>query len=158
MEVQSKGLNELNLQKIIKMIEISLNRVEGDFGFEAKDANGHIVKIDSSPESGGTNFGVRPMQMLLMGLGGCSGIDIVAILKKQRQTVEGFSMKVEGEREKGKEPSLWENINIVFELKGTIDPDKAYRACELSMEKYCSVAATLRGGGTKIKWEVKING
>lgn len=158
MEVQSKGLNELNLQKIIKMIEISLNRVEGDFGFEAKDANGHTVRIDSSPESGGTNFGVRPMQMLLMGLGGCSGIDIVAILKKQRQTVEGFSMKVEGEREKGKEPSLWENINIVFELKGTIDPDKAYRACELSMEKYCSVAATLRGGGTKIKWEVKING
>src|SRR5580698_9858599 len=116
-------MNELNLQKIIKMIEISLNRVEGDFGFEAKDANGHIVKIDSSPESGGTNFGVRPMQMLLMGLGGCSGIDIVAILKKQRQTVESFSMKVEGEREKGKEPSLWENINIVFELKGTIDPD-----------------------------------
>jgi putative redox protein len=158
LEVQSKGLNELNLQKIIKMIEISLNRVEGDFGFEAKDANGHVVRIDSSPESGGTNFGVRPMQMLLMGLGGCSGIDIVAILKKQRQTVEGFSMKVEGEREKGKEPSLWENINIVFELKGTIDPDKAYRACELSMEKYCSVAATLRGGGTKIKWEVKING
>ena len=156
--MQSKGLNELNLQKIIKMIEISLNRVEGDFGFEAKDANGHTVRIDSSPESGGTNFGVRPMQMLLMGLGGCSGIDIVAILKKQRQVVESFSMKVEGEREKGKEPSLWENINIVFELKGNIDPDKAYRACELSMEKYCSVAATLRGSGTKIKWEVKING
>ena len=139
------------------MIEISLNRVEGDFGFEAKDANGHTVKIDSSPETGGTNFGVRPMQMLLMGLGGCSGIDIVAILKKQRQTVESFSMKVEGEREKGKEPSLWENINIVFELKGTIDPDKAYRACELSMEKYCSVAYTLRGAGAKITWEVKVN-
>lgn len=139
------------------MIEISLNRVEGDFGFEAKDANGHTVKIDSSPETGGTNFGVRPMQMILMGLGGCSGIDIVAILKKQRQTVESFSMKVEGEREKGKEPSLWENINIVFELKGTIDPDKAYRACELSMEKYCSVAATLRGAGAKITWEVKVN-
>jgi len=139
------------------MIEISLNRVEGDFGFEAKDANGHTVKIDSSPETGGTNFGVRPMQMILMGLGGCSGIDIVAILKKQRQIVESFSMKVEGEREKGKEPSLWENINIVFELKGTIDPDKAYRACELSMEKYCSVAATLRGAGAKITWEVKVN-
>ena len=139
------------------MIEISLNRVEGDFGFEANDANGHTVKIDSSPETGGTNFGVRPMQMVLMGLGGCSGIDIIAILKKQRQTVESFSMKVEGEREKGKEPSLWENINIIFELKGNIDADKAYRACELSMEKYCSVAATLRAGKTKITWEVKVN-
>ena len=139
------------------MIQISLDRVEGDFGFEAKDANGHVVKIDSSPESGGTNFGVRPMQMLLMGLGGCSGIDIIAILKKQRQTVDSFSIKIEGEREKGKEPSLWEDIKVVFELKGNIDPDKAYRACELSMEKYCSVAFTLRNAGTKIKWEVKVN-
>ena len=139
------------------MIQISLDRVEGDFGFEAKDANGHVVKIDSSPETGGTNFGVRPMQMLLMGLGGCSGIDIIAILKKQRQTVDSFSIKIEGEREKGKEPSLWEDIKVVFELKGNIDPDKAYRACELSMEKYCSVAFTLRGAGSKIKWEVKVN-
>jgi putative redox protein len=139
------------------MIQISLDRVEGDFGFEAKDANGHVVKIDSSLETGGTNFGVRPMQMLLMGLGGCSGIDIIAILKKQRQTVDSFSIKIEGEREKGKEPSLWEDIKVVFELKGNIDPDKAYRACELSMEKYCSVAFTLRGAGSKIKWEVKVN-
>lgn len=139
------------------MIQIELNRVDGDFGFEAKDANGHIVKIDTSLETGGTNFGARPMQLLLMGLGGCSGIDIIAILKKQRQTVDSFSMRIEGEREKGKEPSLWEDIKVVFELKGTIDPDKAYRACELSMEKYCSVAATLRGAGTKIKWEVIVN-
>jgi putative redox protein len=139
------------------MTQISLKRVEGDFGFEAKDANGHIVKIDTSLETGGTNFGARPMQLVLMGLGGCSAIDIVAILKKQRQTVDDFSIKIEGERQKGKEPSLWEDIKVVFELKGNIDPDKAYRACELSMEKYCSVAATLRGSGTKIKWEVKIN-
>ena len=139
------------------MIQISLDRVEGDFGFEATDANGHIVKIDTSLETGGTNFGARPMQLLLMGLGGCSGIDIIAILKKQRQTVDSFSIRIEGEREKSKEPSLWEDITVVFELKGTIDPDKAYRACELSMEKYCSVAATLRGAGTKIKWEVIVN-
>jgi len=139
------------------MIQIELNRVEGDFGFVAKDANGHTAKIDTSLETGGTNFGVRPMQLLLMGLGGCSGIDIVAILKKQRQTVDNFSIKIEGEREKGKDPSLWKKIHVVFELKGTIDPDKAYRACELSMEKYCSVAATLRAGKTKISWEVKVN-
>ena len=53
------------------MIQIDINRVEGDYGFEAKDSNGHVVKIDSSLENGGTNFGVRPMQLLLMGLGGC---------------------------------------------------------------------------------------
>lgn len=139
------------------MIEINLTRKEGDFGFEAVDANGHTIRMDTSPESGGVNYGIRPMQVLLMGMGGCSAIDIVMILKKQRQTVENFSMKVEGEREKGKEPSLWENVKIVFSLTGTIDIDKAERACELSMKKYCSVAETLRRGGTNLTWEVRVN-
>lgn len=138
------------------MVEIELTRVKGDFGFEAKDANGHVVRFDSKPESGGVNFGVRPMQMLLMSLGGCSGIDIVSILKKQRQTIEGFDMKIEGERETGVEPSLWRTVNIVFELKGNIDLDKAKRACALSMDKYCSVAETLRRAGCAITWEVRV--
>jgi len=138
------------------MIEININRKEGDFGFEAVDAMGHTLKMDTSPESGGGNYGVRPMQVLLMGMGGCSAIDIVMILKKQRQVIENFSMKVEGEREKGKEPSLWENVKIIFELTGNIDYDKALRACELSMNKYCSVAETMRRGGTNLTWEVRV--
>ena len=138
------------------MIHIEIDRVHGDYGFEAKDASGHIARMDSSPETGGEDFGIRPMQMLLMGLGGCSGIDIVSILKKQRQNVEGFRMLIDGERQPGKEPSLWADVNIIFELKGDIDPDKAQKACELSMEKYCSVAATLRGGGTNLTWETRI--
>ncbi|THU41325.1 OsmC family protein [Niastella caeni] len=139
------------------MIKIELERAAGDYGFEAKDANGHTVRMDTSPDGGGTNFGVRPMQMLLMGLGGCSGIDIVNILKKQRQHIEGFNMKIEGEREAGKEPSIWKNVTIIFELTGNIDPDKARRACELSMDKYCSVAETLRRAGGELKWEVRVN-
>jgi putative redox protein len=139
------------------MIHIEVNRNHKDYGFEASDANGHTVRLDTSPDTGGDNYGVRPMQMLLMGLGGCSGIDIVSILKKQRQTVKGFRMLIDGEREKDKEPSLWENIKIIFELKGDIDPEKARRACELSVEKYCSVAATLIKAGCKIKWEVKVD-
>ena len=142
--------------KIFIMIRIELNRVNGDFGFEAKDASGHTAHMDSSPETGGKNFGIRPMQMLLMGLGGCSGIDIVSILKKQRQTVEKFSMVIEGERETGKEPSLWQNVKIVFHLQGNIDPDKARKACELSMEKYCSVAATLKEARCHISWDVQV--
>lgn len=138
------------------MIKVELERVNGDFGFEARDANGHVVRLDTSPETGGTNFGVRPMQMLLMGLGGCSGIDIVSILKKQRQVIEGFQMKIEGEREAGADPSLWKRVTIVFELKGNIDLAKATRACELSMEKYCSVAETLRQAGCQINWDVRI--
>ena len=139
------------------MVEITINRVDGNFGFEAKDALGHAVKIDSSIENGGTNYGTRPTQLLLMGLGTCSGIDIVAILNKQKQTIDKFSMLIKGEREKDKTPSLWETIHMVFELSGDIDEDKAKRACALSVDKYCTVAETLRRAGAKITWEVKVN-
>ncbi|MFB9863694.1 OsmC family protein [Rufibacter immobilis] len=138
------------------MIRIEMNRVGGDYGFEARDANGHVITTDTSPESGGTNFGVRPMQMLLMALGGCSGIDVVMILKKQRQELTGFKMDISGEREKGKEPALWTKVHVVFELQGNVEPAKAERACELSMVKYCSVAETLRRAGAEITWEVRV--
>jgi putative redox protein len=139
------------------MVNIELTRVEGDYGFEARDAAGHVVRIDSNPEHGGKGFGARPMQLLLMGIGGCAGIDIVSILKKQRQTVEGFDMKIEGERQQGVEPSLWQTINILFILKGDIDIEKARKACALSMDKYCSVAATIRQAGATITWDVQVN-
>jgi putative redox protein len=132
---------------------IEINRVDGDFGFEAKDINNHSLRLDTSIETGGNNFGVRPMQSLLMGLGGCSGIDIVSILLKQRLTIEAFSIKINGRRERDKIPSLWESIHIIFELTGNIEQEKAERACDLSINKYCSVAETLRRSGTKITWE-----
>jgi putative redox protein len=154
--MQNKGLYELHLQKIILMIQIEVDRVHGDYGFEARDVHGHSVRMDTSPETGGENFGVRPMQMLLMGLGGCSGIDIVSILKKQRQTVTSFRMHIEGARTQGGDPSLWKNVSIILELKGDIDHERAKRACELSIEKYCSVAATLKAAGCDIKWEVRV--
>ena len=143
-------------KKFCGMIKIELNRVNGDYGFEASDAFGHTTSMDTSVETGGKNFGIRPMQMLLMGLGGCSGIDIVSILKKQRQEVTGFRMFIEGNRQQNKEPSLWENIHVRFELEGKIDPAKAHKACELSMDKYCSVAATLRDAGCLLTWNVQV--
>ena len=139
------------------MITIELERVHGDYGFVAKDVNGHSVKIDTSPETGGDNFGVRPMQMLLMGLAGCSGIDVISILKKQRQEVKGYKMVVKGEREPGKEPSLWKDVRVEFHIYGDVDEDKAKRAADLSIEKYCSVAATLMGSGTNIQWNVTVH-
>ncbi len=138
------------------MVIIDIIRQNGDFGFEASDANGHVVRIDTSPETGGSNYGVRPMQLLLMGLGGCSGIDVVSILKKQRQDLTHFSMHIEAEREAGVEPSLWKSASIVFTMGGNIDEDKAKRAAQLSMDKYCSVAETLRRGGCEITWEVRL--
>jgi len=139
------------------MPKIELSRVSGLYGFEASDENGHTIKMDSSPESGGQNYGARPMQVLLMGLGGCSAIDVLAILKKQRQDVKDYKMVINGEREAGKEPSLWKEINIEFHLYGDIDRDKATKAVELSIDKYCSVAATLTNAGATIKWQVIVH-
>ena len=136
---------------------INLSRVSGEYGFEASDEYGHTVRMDSSPESGGQNFGVRPMQMLLMGLGGCSAIDVIAILRKQRQDVVDYKMVISGEREAGKEPSLWQDITLEFHLYGTVDEDKAKKAVELSLDKYCSVAATLYKAEAKINWKVFIH-
>jgi putative redox protein len=139
-------------------MKISLQRLDDAFNMEAVDEAGHKVLMDSSVENGGNNNGVRPMQMLLMGLGGCSAIDVAMILKKQRQEVKDFRIEIEGEREKGKEPSLWETAHVVFHLTGDIDPDKAARAVELSMNKYCSVAETLRAAGANLTWETRVNG
>jgi putative redox protein len=138
------------------MIHVEVTRKHGEYGFEAADMNGHKVRLDTSPDTGGENYGVRPMQMLLMGLGGCSGIDVISILKKQRQTVRDFKILIDGEREKGKEATLWVNIHMKFELKGKIDLQKAQRACELSVDKYCSVAATLMKAGCKLTWDVNV--
>jgi putative redox protein len=145
------------LRKNLFMVHIEVTRVSDDFGFEGTDDHGHRVAMDSSPESGGHNSGFRPMQMLLVALGSCSGIDIISILKKQKQTVEGFRISIDGERASGKEATLWTHIQLIFELKGNIDPEKAQRACALSIPKYCSGAATLKAAGCRIQWECRIH-
>ena|SRR5688500_19016540 len=139
------------------MIKIDVSRTQNDYGFTATDAFGNRVQMDTSPETGGNNYGFRPMQLLLATLGGCSGIDVLSILKKQRQTVDSFEAHIEGERQPGVEPSLFTTATVVFSLKGKIEADKAQRACELSIEKYCSVAETLRRAGCTISWELRIN-
>jgi len=141
----------------IIMPKIELARITGDYGFEATDENGHTVKMDSNPQNGGQDFGVRPMQMLLMGLGGCSAIDVISILKKQRQEVRDYKMVINGAREAGVEPSLWKDIDIEFHLYGDINPDKAQKAADLSVVKYCSVAATLVAAGAEIKYKVFVH-
>ena len=138
-------------------MRIELKRLDDAFHFEAKDESGHIVQMDGAESIGGHDKGVRPMQLLIMGLGGCSAIDIVMILKKQRQDIQDFSIVLEGEREVGKEPSLWKTVQIHFKLKGQIDIEKAQRAVNLSVEKYCSVAKTLEAAGATVTYKVSVN-
>jgi putative redox protein len=138
-------------------MRIELKQLDNAFHFEAKDESGHSVHMDAGKDTGGNDKGVRPMQMLLMGLGGCSAIDIVMILKKQKQVVESFEISIDGEREEGKDPSLWKTIQIHFKLKGQIEKEKAERAVALSMTKYCSVSKTLEIAGAAITYKVSVN-
>ena len=131
-------------------MEVVLNRLDQDFHFEAKGSSPIPVHIDAAEGIGGHNAGARPMELLLMGLGGCTAIDVILILKKQRQVVEDFQIRVSGDREKieGTEKTPFRNINIQFELKGQIDGSKALKAIQMSMDKYCSATAQLEPSST----------
>jgi putative redox protein len=125
------------------MIKIELKRLNDAFHFEAANENGNSVHIDASPDIGGTNQGMRPMQMLLAAMGGCSAIDVVNILKKQKQELKDIKVTVTGEREQGAIPSLFTEVHAHYKLFGNLDKDKADKAVSLAVDKYCSVAKTL---------------
>ena len=140
-------------------MKISLKRLDDAFHFEARNEDGRTVQIDAAEKIGGRNQGVRPTQMLLMALAGCSGIDIINILKKQQQRIDNFQVEVEGEQENLENAAkVFTDISVKFILDGTIDEQKAKRAVDLSMEKYCSVEKTLRLAGAKIIFSILLNG
>lgn len=124
-------------------MKIHLKRLDRDFNLEAFNEDGNSIVMDASEDIGGNEKGMRPMQVLLSALGGCSAIDIILILRKQKQTVTSFEIELEGEREKIDDYSLFRKITLHFKLKGEVDYEKAERAIQLSLEKYCSVAKTL---------------
>ncbi len=124
-------------------MEIELNLLNQGSHFEAKNEAGNLVSIDGSPAVGGLGLGARPMELLIMGLGGCSGIDVLSILRKQKIEPAEFNIKISAEREKDATPALFTDIHVKFIFKGPIDASKAQRAIDLSMDKYCSVAKTL---------------
>lgn len=140
-------------------MEVLLNRLDQDFHFEASGSSPISVQIDAAEGIGGHNAGARPMELILMGLGGCTAIDVILILKKQRQVVDDFQIRVQGEREKieGTEMMPFKKINIQFELKGNLDGNKAVRAIQMSMDKYCSATAQLAPSAT-ITHSLLLNG
>ncbi len=137
--------------------KVSMERVSGKFHLEAKNEIGNTIEMDGSPKIGGENKGVRPMELMLMALGGCSSIDVIMILNKQKLDPTSFKVEIDGEREEGVEPSLYRNIKVRFIFTGDLPEDKLYRAVELSMTKYCSVAKTMESTA-KISSEIELNG
>jgi putative redox protein len=124
-------------------MKIDITRKNGSYHMQAVNDTGNTVDMDGSPAIGGENKGFRPMQLLLAAVGGCSTIDVVSILRKQREPLEDISLTVNGEREPNVEPSLFKDIHVHFTLKGNLSEEKVRKAVDLSMQKYCSVAKTL---------------
>ncbi|MDD9892855.1 MAG: OsmC family protein [Gammaproteobacteria bacterium] len=120
-------------------------RWQGGMQFLAEADSGHALVLDGPPDLGGRNTGVRPMEMILMGLGGCTGVDVVHILKKSRQAVEDVEVKLSAERA-DTDPKVFTKIHVHFLVKGDkLNPKHVSRAVELSAEKYCSASLMLRG-------------
>ena len=134
---------------------IKLERLDDAFHLRATNEQGNSVETDASPAIGGGGHGMRPMEMLLSSLGACSSIDVIDILRKMRQPLQDIKVTLNGEREKDKTPSLFTDIHIVFDLYGDLDVDKAKRAVDMSMEKYCSVAKIVEKTA-KITWGTNV--
>ncbi len=124
--------------------------------FVASNEDGNSISMDGSPEIGGENLGVRPMQLMLMGIAGCSSIDLVLFLKKMRQPLEDIKVNVSATRREGEVPSLFETITVDYQLFGDLSPEKAEKAIKLSLDKYCSVAKIIEHTA-EIKYTFSIN-
>ncbi|MFB5945856.1 OsmC family protein [Albibacterium profundi] len=138
-------------------MEVNLKRVNKAVHFEASASSSPVtVHIDGSPDIGGEGNGVRPMELVLMALGSCSVLDLLSILKKQRQQVDDVKIKVTGNRREAI-PNVFTDIHIEFFLIGDIDQAKAEKAAELAVKKYCSVHDMLADGGIEISYGIQLN-
>ncbi|HQQ73867.1 MAG TPA: OsmC family protein [Pseudomonadales bacterium] len=128
----------------------------GEAMFLAESASGHCVVMDGPPDHGGRNLGPRPMEMLLMGMGGCASFDVVSILKKSRQTVTGCVAKLEAERA-DEIPAVFTAIHLHFVVSGKDLKDaQVKRAVDLSAEKYCSASIMFGRSGAKVSHSYEI--
>ncbi len=135
-------------------VNATVKLVEG-MKFSSVSDSGHEVIMDAPAEHGGMDAGARPMELVLMGLGGCTSMDAMSILRKKKQDVSGLEVKLSGTRA-AEHPMRYENITLEFIVTGKgVDEKAAKRAIELSMEKYCSVKFTLEQE-TKIEYKYTV--
>ncbi|MFD1260912.1 OsmC family protein [Entomomonas asaccharolytica] len=128
----------------------------GERQFVAESGSGHTVVLDGPPEHGGRNIGIRPMEMLLLGLGGCSNFDVINILEKARQAVEDCEVFLEAERA-DEEPKVFTKIHLHFVVKGrNLKETQVKRAIDLSAEKYCSASIMLGRAGVEVTHDYEI--
>ena len=144
------------IKTTIKTMQIEMNRVDNAFHFEALGSDKIAVHIDGAAAIGGSHKGARPMELILMGLGGCSAIDVLLILKKMKQQVEDIKIVVEGDREDGATPAPFVGLRLRFILRGpNLEQKKVEQAVKLSIDKYCSVSVMLEKSAS-INWVVEL--
>jgi len=137
------------------MPKVTLSRVDDKFHFLGTNSAGNTLHLDTGPEEGGSGKGVGPMQAVAMALGGCSGIDVVIVLNKQRQDLQKFDTTITYERADHQTPALFTNLHVHYELEGNLDKDKVRRAVDLSINKYCSVAKILeKTAPITVSWSI----
>jgi putative redox protein len=130
-------------KKIPKLVESSLDW-NGEMGFKCQSGSGHEITIDASIQHGGQNLGPRPMELILLALGSCTGMDIATILRKKRRDLQDIKIKLHGQRATT-HPHIFENISIEYQITGSDLTDDDIRwAIDLSLQKYCSVAGMLQ--------------
>ncbi len=111
--------------------------------FVGKSGSGHAIVMDADEKFGGNNTGARPIELLLTGFGGCTGMDVISILRKKRQEITSLEIKVDGQREEG-HPGRYSAIHLLYIVTGiNVSKEAVERAISLSLDKYCAVGATL---------------
>ena len=127
----------------------------GGMRFVNTSASGHAVVTDAPADKGGGGTAPSPMELVILGLIGCTGVDVVSILQKMRQPVVSCEVQATSERAED-HPLVYTRIHLVYILRGDLDPKKVQRAVDLSEKTFCSVSAMLRGTA-KITSEVRLN-
>lgn len=134
------------------MSKVTLSQVGAGARFEVKNETGGTLRLEGTPELGGTGESLRPMEALLAALAGCSAVDVVKILGQQKEPLTGLVVHVDGKRADAI-PAVFTDIHVIYEIHGPVAENKARRAVALSVEKYCSVSKMLEQSA-KITHEV----
>ncbi|MDB5228012.1 MAG: OsmC/Ohr family protein [Bacteroidota bacterium] len=123
-------------------MKIELERVNNAVHVQAKNEDGIVVNMDGSPDIGGQNLGARPMQLVLMALGGCTSMDVLSILQKMREDVKSYKVTVDADRA-AEHPMVFTKIHVHYIFEGNLKKENVKKAIDLSMNKYCSVTHML---------------
>ncbi|MDI6870423.1 MAG: OsmC family protein [Bacillota bacterium] len=129
----------------------------GGMAFVGRNGEGHRISMDAAPAVGGGGAAPRPTELVLIALGGCTGMDVVSILRKMQQPLESLAMTIEADRA-GEHPKVFTAVRLLYRLTGQgLDPAKVRRAIDLSLSKYCTVGNMLNKTAA-ISYQVEING